>query len=342
MGRSADRPGRRFLHVVVFSAVLFLAESPIVPGAFCEEGRAPDQISVVFENDAFFGGDSDYTNGVALFWIPAGTPAPRWITGIARWLPWFPEEGMGRHGYVLGQNMYTPRDLELVDPPLADRPYAGWLYATAGVGVETGRQLDVFAVTAGVLGPASFGEQSQKFIHGIIGSTRPKGWDTQLRNEPGIYLTSQRTWRAITSKTLVGLDFDVAPHLGGTLGNVYTYANAGFTMRYGKDLPLDFGPPRVQPTVLGGVIFEPTAKLMGYLFASVEGRAVARNIFLDGNTFKDSRSVDKEPFVGDLQWGLVLTWRNFRVSFTDVFRTREFETQEESEHYGSICLSMSL
>lgn len=26
-----------------------------------------------------------------------------------------------------------------------------------------------------------------------------------------------------------------------------------------------------------------------------EGRAVARNIFLDGNTFQDSRSVDKEP-----------------------------------------------
>ena len=77
-------------------------------------------------------------------------------------------------------------------------------------------------------------------------------------------------------------------------------------------------------------------------FASAEGRAVARNIFLDGNTFKDSRSVDKEPFVGDLQWGLVLTWRNFRVSFTDVFRTREFETQKESEHYGSICLSMAM
>jgi lipid A 3-O-deacylase len=34
------------------------------------------------------------------------------------------------------------------------------------------------------------------------------------------------------------------------------------------------------------------------LFASFEGRAVARNIFLDGNTFTDSHSIDKKTFVG--------------------------------------------
>jgi hypothetical protein len=54
------------------------------------------------------------------------------------------------------------------------------------------------------------------------------------------------------------MDFDVSPHVGGALGNVYTYANAGFTLRYGKDLTRDYGPPRVQPGVLGSVFFEPT------------------------------------------------------------------------------------
>ena len=115
--RTADRSGQRFLHVVTCSLVLLLAEFSFASSAFAEKALTSGQLSFVFENEVFFGGDSDYTNGVALFWIPAGKPAPRWITSIARWLPWFPEEGMIRHGYVFGQNMYTPRDLTLVDPP---------------------------------------------------------------------------------------------------------------------------------------------------------------------------------------------------------------------------------
>jgi hypothetical protein len=314
----------------------------VCSAAFAGERALSGQLSAVFENDVFFRTDRDYTNGVALFWVPFEESAPSWLLRMARWLPWFPEEGTVRQGYALGQNMYTPRDLSLADPPPDDRPYAGWLYFMRGVAVETGRQLDLFAIAAGVVGPASYAERTQKFIHKGVSGEDPQGWATQLRNEPGIYATYQRSWRELAPVTFLGLHFDVAPHLGGALGNVYTFANGGLTLRYGKDLPRDYGPPRVQPGVLGSVFFEPTDRFTAYLFASLEGRAVARNIFLDGNTFKDSRSVDKEPFIGDLQWGIVLTWHHYRLSFTDVFRTREFEAQSGSEHFGSICFSLGL
>lgn len=66
-------------------------------------------------------------------------------------------------------------------------------------------------------------------------------------------------------------------------------------LRLGQRLPLDYGPPRIQPSLPGSGFFVPPQDRFGwYLFAGVEGRAVARNIFLDGNTFRDSRSVDKE------------------------------------------------
>jgi hypothetical protein len=74
----------------------------------------------------------------------------------------------------------------------------------------------------------------------------------------------------------------------------------------------------------------------------LEERAIARNIFLDGNTFKNSRSVKKEPFITDLQWGFVLTWHDYRLSLTDVFRTPEYEGQKSRDHFGSICLSMGI
>jgi hypothetical protein len=50
--------------------------------------------------------------------------------------------------------------------------------------------------------------------------------------------------------------------------------------------------------------------------------------------------VDREPLVGDLQFGLVLTWHNVRLGYTHVMRTREFETQDESDNFGAVGLSI--
>ena len=77
------------------------------------------------------------------------------------------------------------------------------------------------------------------------------------------------------------------------------------------------------------------------MFVGVDGRAIARNIFLDGNTWRDSRSVDKEPLVGDLQWGLAVTWKGARLTYTHVRRTREFETQGPSSDFGAFALSVA-
>ena len=77
-----------------------------------------------------------------------------------------------------------------------------------------------------------------------------------------------------------------------------------------------------------------------YLCAGVDGRGVARNIFLDGNTFRDSRSVDKEPWVGDLQFGFVLAWRQVRLSYTHILRSREFKGGEGRDEFGAVSISI--
>jgi hypothetical protein len=110
-------------------------------------------------------------------------------------------------------------------------------------------------------------------------------------------------------------------------------------MRFGKRLSNDYGPPRVQPGLPGFADFSPVSGFGWYLFAGIEGRAVARNIFLDGNTFRDSRSVDKKHLVGDLQVGFVLEWTDMRLSYTHVLRTREFQTQGSEDNFGSFRLS---
>lgn len=328
---------RTALSAVVAAALLAWS----LPSGAAEEPEA-GTLSLVFENDLFYDTDRNYTNGVRAAWLsaPAGTPA--WARDAVRWFPLFPDSGTVRTSYAVGQNMYTPDDIALRDPPLDDRPYAGWLYGSIGLIAETGRRLDQLELTLGVVGPASLAEQTQKFIHEITDSQEPRGWDTQLENEPGVVLTYQRSWRGFVSESVsgFGFGFDATPHVGGALGNVFTYANAGLMLRFGQRLPLDYGPPRIQPSLPGSGFFVPQDGFGWYLFAGVEGRAVARNIFLDGNTFRDSRSVDKEPLVGDLQFGIALTWSNVRLSYTHVLRTREFETQDEADDFGAFSLSV--
>ncbi len=295
-------------------------------------------LTFVLENDVFVHNDEGYTSGVALIWVPHTTPD--WASRFAHFFPWIPEQGRVRVGYAFGQSIFTPSDVTVQDPPHDDRPYAGWLYGTLGLGIETGRRLDQLALTLGVVGPASGAEQSQKLLHEIVPSRKPRGWDTQLENEPGIGLAYQRSWRKVAAVDFAEIELDLTPHLGATLGNVFTYANAGLTLRFGQQLPLDFGPPRAQPSLPNQGFFTSTGEFAWYLYAGVEGRAVAYNVFLDGNTFRQSRSVDKEPLVGDLQSGLILAWSRVRLNFAYVLRSLEFDAQRRKTQFGAVNLSV--
>lgn len=328
--------GRWGAAVLMFSS-LVLAASP----ARADEDE-PGVFSFVLENDLFLGADRHYTNGFQASWTSGPNRAPGWMLKAARWLPLFPEGGTVRANYAVGQSMYTPADISLRNPPLTDRPYAGWLYASLGLVAKGETDLDQLQLQVGMVGPASFAEQTQKFVHKIVGSPEPMGWNYQLKNEPGVVLTYQHSWRTLSSSpSPFGFKFDLTPHAGAALGNVFTYANVGATVRFGWNLPDDYGPPRVQPSLPASGFFESQSNFGWYLFAGVEGRAVAHNIFLDGNTFADSRSVTKEPLVADLQVGIAVTLgHSTRLAYTQVFRTREFQGQRDADKFGAVSLSV--
>jgi hypothetical protein len=331
MDPTSPRP-RRAIALAVAAAL-----STSAPPALAEPERGT--LSLVFENDVFYGSDHNYTNGVRVSWLSGPGRPPDLAVRAASLFPLFPHEAAVRAGYAVGQSMYTPDDIKLRDPPLDDRPYGGWLYGTIGLIAETGKRLDQLELTLGVVGPASFADETQKFVHDVIDSDHPNGWHTQLRNEPGVVLAYQRSERRLFADDISGFGFDVTPHGGGALGNVFTYADVGLTLRVGHNLPLDYGPPRVQPSLPGSGFFDPQGDFGWYLFAGVEGRAVARNIFLDGNTFRDSRSVDKRPLVGDFQFGFAVNVGNVRFSYTHVLRSREFEHQKGGDDFGAVSLS---
>ena len=85
----------------------------------------------------------------------------------------------------------------------------------------------------------------------------------------------------------------------------------------------------------------PGSPLGFHVFARADGRALAHNIFLDGNTFGDSPSVGHNVFVADLSTGFVLNWHNTKMSYAVVYRTREFNAQIAPQLFGTVSLNVT-
>lgn len=297
-------------------------------------------LSVTFENDIFSGNDDGYTNGFRASWTTGADKIPFLLKPIANAIPTFPMQGNKRVSYGFGQSMFTPNDIKAYTLQPLDRPYAGWLYGSVGLISDTGSQFDTLELTVGMVGPASLAKQTQRFVHEYVtDSPEPHGWYHQLDNEPGIIFSYDRKWRSFYQFSALGHGVDFTPGVGASLGNVMTDAKMGATVRIGRNLPSDYGPPRVRPALSGSDYFIPTKGFGWYLFAGAEGRYIARNIFLDGNTFESSHSVDKENWVGDLQTGIAITYNDWRIAYTHVFRTREYETQGDAESFGAFTVS---
>lgn len=295
-------------------------------------------ISIEIENDHFANTDRHYTHGTRLSYITPEGDIPEAVDKLADAVPLFPEAGRKRASFILGQSIFTPSNIALRDPPPGDRPYAGWLYTGVGLVADNGKSTDNLELDLGIVGPQSYADETQKFVHSIIGAQHPMGWQHQLKNEPGLLLSYERYWRSAAQAYPFGLGADLSPYAGASLGNVLTGAGAGLMLRVGYDLPDDYGPPRIRPALPGTDYFVPKGEFGWYLFAGVEERAVLHNIFLDGNTFAHSASVDKNTWVGDFQFGIAVTFGGTRIALTEIDRTREFQGQQHPDSFGALTV----
>ena len=325
--------------------------------AVAEHSYRPEDsstFSLMFENDLFANRDQNYTSGIKLNWMSPdlseyrdSDKLPDWAVPLVESLPFINEPGLQRNiGFGLGQKIFTPEDTQRTDLIVDDQPYAGWLYMSAAFHNKNKHELDTFEIQLGVVGPAALGEETQNFVHDLRGFKEARGWDNQLKNEPGIILIAEHKDRLLQQNLFSRFGYDVITYYGGGAGNVHTYANTGLEARIGWNVPIDFGSTRIRP---GGDTNAPAdssdprfsykSAFSLHAFAGVTGNLVLRNIFLDGNTFTDSHSVDKRWLVGDLEVGVSMIYRRLKLSYTQVLRTREFHQQNDNHEFGSISLS---
>ena len=330
---------------------------PLTAMAQDETAKDFNTFTLYVENDMLHRTDSLYTSGLKLSWISPdlrdyreNSRLPRWSYPLIDRLPFVNEPGFQRAISIsIGQNIYTPENIIQSDLIQDDRPYAGITYFAIGFHSKNSCRMDTLEFDLGIVGRHSYAEDCQKVVHEWIDSTDPKGWHNQLKDEPVLGVFYDRKWKLRQSKISSGFSYDLIPHMGAGLGNALIYAHAGAGLRFGWNLPNDFGTFTIRPGSDTNAAFDETdprffrsdQRFGIHVFAAVGGSWVLRNIFLDGNTFRDSHSVDKEPFVGNCMVGAGLVLSRFKMSFAHVYQTKEFKTQKNEHSFTAITLSFS-
>jgi hypothetical protein len=307
------------------------------------------RLTIVEENDSMpFHSDKHYTQGLRLSYLAPPVGAESFWAAPFDIFPWMqaaPERRSRRYAILVGQSLFTPKDTDLSPPDPDDRPYAGWLYGGVSLLQETDRFiLDHVELQVGMAGPAALGKATQNEYHQLIGATEAKGWSKQIQNELGVVVEIERKWRLGLAGANDRSFVDIVPEAGAVAGNVFTYGKLGALLRIGTHLGADYGPVRITPALSGTDYVDPARlpeKFGFYLFVGAEGRAVGRNLFLDGNLLRDSRSVDKKTFVGDLQAGISIFFSDrVRIDAAAMRRSPEFEGQGSPDVLAMVGLSL--
>jgi lipid A 3-O-deacylase len=297
----------------------------MAPIAIAEPLDDPNHtITINIENDSTRpGSDNYYTSGERVAYTSPTGQLPGPLAALGHLLL---GEGQQRFALELSQSIYTPRADKPANPPLSDRPYAGLLLGTASLIQDTDTTRTALALGLGVIGPDAQGEEVQNGFHRLIGQQPLGGWHTQIGNQPVIQLTADRTWRVPLGR-IGGLEVDALPSVTAGAGTFRIYGQAGGQMRVGQGLQSDFGAPRIRPGLTGTDAYVQTQPFAWYVFAGVDGQAVAWDETLDGLPFATSRHVSRVPLVGEFQAGLTVMVWGARFTASQIVQSNEFRGQ---------------
>ncbi|MBI3511928.1 MAG: lipid A deacylase LpxR family protein [Bacteroidetes bacterium] len=241
-------------------------------------------------------------------------------------------------GILYGQQGFTPTSIHSDTILRGDRPFAGTLYlgldrnsANTEKEIRMKSEIDI-----GVLGPAAYGYESQKFIHQCTNNPEPHGWQYQVKN------ALMLNYSLIVQKELIrrSQPYDVFKERRGReeligygslhAGTVNDYAGIGILDRIGFMNDYFDSPGRSQ-------------RVQCWIFTNAEARVVAydgtlRGGFLNpGNAYVISAD-DLTRGVFQLGGGIGFAVKKIHLEFSDQFISPEFRTGR-SHGWGHVDLA---
>lgn len=132
------------------------------------------------DNDMLFSTDSYYTAGIGISYTRKElkhTPAQ---------LVWklTQSTNLSYTGFGIQQRIFTPSSITEPDLIENDQPYSAYIMASNfSISINPTSHLKLSnELGIGIMGPAAGGGEMQTFVHQIVGSPSPIGWENQLQN----------------------------------------------------------------------------------------------------------------------------------------------------------------
>lgn len=320
-----------------FGSVLLILFAFGTKSGFAQQENQFRQWRIFIDNDFlnFRGAGTDryYTNGLRADYFYTPKEKPRFLSTL---LLDISETNNNVFGWGLAQFMFTPKNISEPEIQYNDRPYAGALYAIHSL--QSFDKAKTTKVTTelflGVIGPLSFADESQIWLHDQIDYQIPQGWENQVPNDLILNYNitiEKQMLHPSKSILLVG----IVETFSGTL---YNAAGAGFMLRIGK----------FNNYFEGIQIGEPTTKKNFQLYVSMKpiARIVASNALLQGGIIHqftqdfsgytlNKDQIERITFLYDV--GISLEFPKLGIHLTQKIRTPEFKDSYTQE-VGNLML----
>ncbi|WP_261817141.1 lipid A deacylase LpxR family protein [Vibrio gallicus] len=295
------------------------------------------------DNDSIVTTDQDYTNGVfisytndfdishdSIFNALPGTDFDASPNG----------DTLHRFNIELGQKMWTPKDIENPDPVPGERPYAGLLYLSSTLYAIKPDSINSYSLMFGTMGPNSYAEQGQKFVHSIIKSDDPQGWDNQISNQVVLNLNYQRNDKWYESSVSGSTTHELSTQGRIMAGNFRSELAGGAMWRWGSNLGSSFGSAKVnnESSIDPGLIIR--SKSGWYLYSGLEGRFRFNDITIEGDRPDDGITASEvEHLQATVTAGVLGYYRGWGASLAVSTKTRDYREDPRSFHTnGSLAL----
>lgn len=185
--------------------------------------------SFTVENDALASKDDSYYTG-GLFYTYMDN-----INGT-KYIPFLEE--LQTDGAVSFTHLtFTPANKKSTTPILNDTPYAGYAKLNFLLYKSEKNYFHEFGANIGVVGPSTQADELQSSFHSLIGHDKPKGWNTQLKDQLTSGISYQFAYKT-DSFNMGDFKVDWTNNLRVEAGNFYSGALASTTIRI-SDIPLN-------------------------------------------------------------------------------------------------------
>ena len=300
-----------------------------------EDSWKLERFSFNLENDADFKTDIGYTHGgrISLLFFREDS-SESWLNiPLSR-----PQDSSNFISFSYVNQMFTPYDLGAANLITDDRLYAGYAYFEVGLHQSTKSLLYSLSLQVGVIGPSSGMENLQIFFHDILDARHSAGWEYQLKEEFAFNLNYTHKWY-LEANDFYGVESVLVPYASSELGNISIKASGGALYRVGFNIPKDYGMSSLDEAGYSSIPIEsksisaPLKLWHAHFNLSAGTNLILRDIFLDGNSFEDSHSIEKKSYNAYLGAGLSLRYKKFSIDYQHYYYTKEYEARGKHKEY---------